>query len=162
MTSQMLLPITNPAINTINELNEDNTCKYENIRMQFIKTSPNFDERNIAETIHLFLESSLCSDPIIGTSTDGSTWEMVNNNDQTPFQKNRRVYQLQTEFINRVVDTMIQNLTQVEQSIPNDTEQNTKHKLKLVRDIVRLEELKIEYLVHSNCLRLIEVIKYLC
>lgn len=157
-----MLPVTNPNINTVNELNEDNTCKYENIRLQFIKTSPNFDERNIAETIHLYLESTLCTDPIVGTTDDGLSWTMVNNNEQTPFQKNRRVYQLQTEFINRVVNPMIENLTQVELSIPNDTEQNKQHKSKLVRDIVRLEELKIEYLRHDNTLRLLEVIKYLC
>ena len=162
MTSQTLLPITNPAVNTINELNEDNTCKYENIRLQFIITSPEFDERNIAQTIHLYLESTLCTDPILGTTTDGLSWTMANNDSETPFQKNRRVYQLQTEFINRVVNPMIENLTQVEQAIPNDTEQNTQHKIKLIRDILRLGELKTEYLRHDNTLRLLEVVKYLC
>lgn len=163
MSSQTLLPITNPAVNTINEVDENGTAVYETLRMQFIRTSPAFDERNIAETIHLYLENqSLCTDPIIGTDDTGTTWEMVANNSQTAFQKNRRVYKLQTEFIVRVVDPMIQNLQQVEQSIPTDTDEHLQHKSKIIRDILRLEELKQEYLRHDACLRLLEVVKYLC
>jgi hypothetical protein len=154
--SQLLFPIITPQNNTVNEVDESGDTVYENIRMQFLLTkSRGWTERDIAQTIHLYLESDLCTDKITGH--DGDSFQMVNNNSESPFLKLRRVYKLQDEFISRVVDIMQANMMEAfDASSDNDT------RTILLQDKYKLDELKAYYLQHDNTLRLLSLVSYLC
>lgn len=156
MTSTQQFPIITPIENTINQTDIEGNAIYEDIRLQFLITKQKgWTERDIAQTIHLYLESNLCTDKITGH--DGDSFQMVNNNSDSAFLKLRRVYQLQTEFINRVVDVMIGNMQEA-----FDLSEDNEVRTVLIQDIGKLQELKAYYLKHDNTLRLLEVVKYLC
>ena len=158
--STTLLPVTNAENDTINQVDENSNPVYESLRLQFIITSPRYLERDICKTIVLFLKSSLCSDPVVGVSDDGTEFIMTNNNSDSAFKKLKRIYMLQDEFIQKCVRKMQVNLKQVHDGLPN-TEEYAEHKLKITRDIVMLDELVEFYIKHENCMKVIEQLKML-
>lgn len=157
--SDLILPITNPANETINELNPDGSVKYEALRYQFIMTGNsvnNFNEREISRTIITFLQSDLCSDSGRVVSYDGNEFVMANNNTDLPQRKLARIYKQYDAFITKCMLPMIKNMKDaVNQSA------NTEYKLLLTSKYIKLEELIVYYMDYNNSMRIIEIMKLL-
>lgn len=161
MASHILFPVL-PAggiVNTINELNQDGTCKYENVRLQFIITGEkDFNERDILRTIALYLKSDLCADKMV--DYDGTVFNFVNNNSDNAFTKQRRLYNLYDDFINKCMNVMINNMNSMVSVIPPDTNEHIEIRNRVIIKIEKLNELKVYYLNHNNALSLMEALKY--
>lgn len=160
MTSTDLFPIITPVSNTINEV-VNGVATYETLRFQFLMTAEKgFTERDIARTIKEYIKSDLAgTDKVL--SYDGTQFVMETNNSDTPWQKLVRVYKQQDNFVNNVVNVMINNIDDVFDLTPATTPENIEARGRLVYRQARLEELKHEYLQHDKTLQLIEIVKYL-
>lgn len=148
------------TVNTINELNVDNTtCKYEALRLQFILTGEKeFNERDILKTIALYLKSDICIDKMV--DYDGTVFNFVSNNGDNEFTKQKRLYSLYDDFINKCMDVMINNMQLLLDVTPTNTEENILIRGRLVMKMSKLNELKVYYLNHQNALNIMEALKY--
>ena len=157
--SQLLFPIITPVNQSINQVDENGNTVYESLRLQFIKGSELFDERNICKTICEYLKSDLCPDKVL--SYDGVEFHMNTNDTDVPFVKEKRIYALYEHFISSCLDIMVMNMKDVFELTPIDTEQNIQTRIKLVSHWNKLIELKIKYLEHSEAMKMIQMIKYI-
>ena len=157
--SQLLFPIINPVENSINAVDQDGNTIYESLRLQFILGSTLFDERNICKTICEYLKSNLCADKVL--SYDGTEFHMNTNDTDTPFQKEKRIYLLYDDFINKCLDVMVENMKDVFNLTPSDTDENIATRNRLCSHWLKLVELKIKYLEHSEAMKMIQMIKYI-
>lgn len=160
--SHTLFPVlpSGGTVNTINELNVDNTtCKYEALRAQFVLSGNTWDERSIAKTVAMYMQSDLCSDKVV--NHNGTNFVMVSNDGDSNFLKERRIYNLYSDFITKCMAPMINNMQLLLDYTPANSPENIEIRNRLVLKIGKLNEMQVYYLSHKNSLELMDQLKYI-
>lgn len=103
--STLILPTSTNNLNTVNEL-LNGSLKYETLRLKMLNNFNIRTEFALAETLVLFLNSSLCEHSY---KFNGSNW-IVDNVISTPNAKYNLALlykELNTNFCNKVIDVII-------------------------------------------------------